>query len=66
MERLTARMVADRLGIRPDTWWAYVTRGSAPKPDGREALSGMPWWLPSTIDAYLAGRRSDARVSGLS
>ena len=67
-ERLTARAAAERLGIKPDTWWSYVNRAAyerevgrdrpnlAPPPDGREELSGTPWWWASTIDAWKANR----------
>jgi len=67
-QRLTATTAAERLGIKLDTFWAYVTRarkereagrdrpGLAPPPDGHEELSGKPWWFASTIDRWNAVR----------
>jgi len=64
-ERLTARMVATRLGVELDTWWAWVTRRQAPQPDGREELSNKPWWYASTIERW-EGRRPRKSVYRLS
>ena len=49
-ERLTAAAVAAFLGIKPDTWYAYVTRRHAPEPDGR--FGRTLWWWKSTIVAW--------------
>ncbi len=65
---LTTRRICDILGIEPTTWRGYVKRGNdarrakrdrvglAPAPDGREPLSGLPFWLPATIAAYKRSR----------
>jgi hypothetical protein len=50
-ERLTVSAVAERLGIQPSTWRAYVARGQAPKPDGWYDRR-TPWWHASTIEAW--------------
>jgi hypothetical protein len=50
-ERLTVPAVAERLGIRPSTWLAYVARDRAPRPDGRYDRR-TPWWYASTIDGW--------------
>lgn len=57
-EQLTALTAAQRLGVKRDTFWAWVTRGQAPAPDGREPLSNKPWWFASTIDEWNASRPS--------
>jgi hypothetical protein len=43
-------------GISPGTWRAYVARGDAPPPDGREAISGAPWWRVSTVERWMRSR----------
>lgn len=55
--KLTAAQAAKRLGIRTPTWFAYVYRDQAPPPDGREELSGKPWWYVSTVDRYERERK---------
>jgi hypothetical protein len=57
---------AARVGLKPATWRAYVARGQAPEPDGREEVSGTPWWWPTTLDAWMAlrpgpGARTDLK-----
>ncbi len=54
---LSVHEVAERLGISDPTWRAYVSRGQAPQPDGR--IGSTPYWLTSTIDAYVARKGSD-------
>lgn len=54
-ERLTTAQVAERLGIAPVTWRAYVHRHQAPPPDGRYDKR-TPWWYATTVDAWLASR----------
>jgi hypothetical protein len=65
---LSAPRVAELIGVRPDTWWGYVTRarteraagrdrpGLAPPEDGRETLSNRPYWMPETIARYKLAR----------
>ena len=55
-EKLTANRAAALAGVKPNTWRAYVAREQAPQPDGREELSGHPYWLASTVLAWKAGR----------
>lgn len=62
-QRLTALAVAQRLGVQRDTWFAWVYRGRAPAPDGREPLSQKPWWYASTVDRWNANRRPRQRAS---
>lgn len=61
-QRLTALAVAQRLGVQRDTWFAWVHRGRAPAPDGREELSNKPWWYASTVDAWNSSGRPRQRV----
>lgn len=44
------------LGVTASTWRAYVARGRAPEPDGREEVSGTPWWYESTIEGFKRSR----------
>lgn len=53
-EKLTADDVAAALGIKRDTWYSYVTRGQAPKPDG--TFGRQRWWWQATIDQWRAAR----------
>lgn len=58
---LTANEVAEAVGIKPDTWRSYVTRGFAPQPDDRD--EGRPVnlqihrWRTSTIAVWQASRK---------
>jgi predicted DNA-binding transcriptional regulator AlpA len=59
-DRLTTAEVAALVGISPVTWRGYVShqmpRGNpAPKPDG-EIDGRTPYWLRSTITAWMARR----------
>lgn len=54
-ERLTVAQAADRAKVQTSTWRSYVARNQAPKPDG-EFDGRTPWWLASTVDAWLASR----------
>ena len=47
MKRLTAREVAEAVGIAPSTFRAYVARGQAPKPD--ETIGRSAIWYDTTI-----------------
>jgi hypothetical protein len=55
-ERWTVAEIAERLGIEPSTWRAYVAREQAPKPDGRYDRR-TPWWHARTIQEWQASRR---------
>jgi CRISPR-associated protein Csx17 len=55
-EMLTTAQAADRAGIAPRTWSAYVARGQAPAPDERDPRTGRPLWLPSTVETWLETR----------
>jgi hypothetical protein len=50
--RLSGPKAAAVAGIRPATWRSYVARGAAPPPDGREEISGTPWWYAETVIAW--------------
>jgi hypothetical protein len=59
-DRLTTTDIAELLGVSPATWRGYVSRGHprgnpAPKPDG-EIDGRTPYWLQSTITAWMARR----------
>lgn len=55
-KRITAKQAAEMVGVKPATWRAYVNRGQAPGPDGREDLSGHPYWFESTVAQYAKTR----------
>ncbi len=61
----TAPMVGRALGIKPDTWWGYVSRGRAPEPDDREPLTGTAWWYGRTVIAYQDGRKGQGWRKGV-
>lgn len=52
---LTARDVAEMLGVKVTTVYVYRHRGTLPPPDGY--LGRTPWWAPETISAWLTARR---------
>lgn len=54
--RLTAKMAAERAGVKLGTWTAYVARDQAPKPDGTCDPCGCSWWWSSSVDDYMANR----------
>lgn len=54
--KLGIAAAAKRAGIEPSTWRSYMARGLAPEPDGREEISGTPWWYESTVDAFNRSR----------
>lgn len=54
--KLSGPQAAARAGIKPATWRHYVHKGLAPTPDGREEVSGHPWWWETTVDRWLAAR----------
>jgi hypothetical protein len=56
MNRVGNAGAAQIAGITPATWRSYVSRGEAPPPDGREAISGTPWWRVSTIERWMRSR----------
>lgn len=69
--KLYTRQAAERAGVQPSTWRAYCSprdgrppRG--PKPDGTDVRDGhaMPYWYPSTVDAWLAGRPGQGKGGG--
>lgn len=67
MDRVGSTAAAALAGIKPRTWSAYVARGHAPTPDGREEISGTPWWWADHVRAWMAGRpgqgaRTDLRI----
>jgi hypothetical protein len=55
-QKLTAALAAELAGVKPNTWRAYVARGQAPSPDGREELSRHPYWLESTVRSWVRSR----------
>jgi hypothetical protein len=54
--KLSVTAAAEMAGIRPATWRAYVNRGAAPAPDGREEISSTPWWYAETVLDWMASR----------
>jgi hypothetical protein len=63
-EKLPSKLAAERAGVAPATWRAYVSRDQAPKPDGFFAGPRSPWWWASTVDAYLASRPGQGHGGG--
>jgi hypothetical protein len=71
-QRLSVAAAAVRAGVKPATWRAYVARAHprgnpAPPPDGREEVSGTPYWYAGTIDLWKdrrpgRGARTDLRA----
>jgi len=56
------------VGLRPDTWRPYVTRGLAPKPYRREISGGhaLPVWRRADLDGWVRpgrGARTDLHRS---
>lgn len=58
--QLTVREAAKLAGMKPATWRGRVTRGTAPKPDGRYDLR-TPWWRESTVRKFIAERKPAGR-----
>jgi len=56
MRKLGVKDAAARINVKPNTWRAYVAREQAPAPDGREEISGTPWWWESTVETFKANR----------
>lgn len=54
MDELTRDEAAQRAGVRPDTWSAYVTRGQAPAP--RRHLARTPLWDSDEVERWLERR----------
>jgi predicted DNA-binding transcriptional regulator AlpA len=63
-DQLSTREVAALAGIEAPTLRAYVTRGQAPKPDGR--VGGSNWWWRSTIEQWLDNRPGPGWRHGIS
>lgn len=61
-QQLTVEECAERVGLRPSTFRAYVTRGLAPKPDGH--VGRTPWWAPSTIATWNRSRPGQGQGGG--
>ena len=55
-KKLGAKDAAAMVGVKPNTWRAYVAREQAPAPDGREEISGTPWWWESTVKRFRDSR----------
>lgn len=55
---LDSDQAAAHIGIAPDTWRAYRSRGRTPEPDTWVGRS--PLWLASTVDAWQDARPHSA------
>lgn len=51
---LTSSQIAERLGISPTTWRAYVTRGQAPAPTRK--LGPLNLWSVAVVDRWARSR----------
>jgi hypothetical protein len=54
------RAAAEHVGVKPDTWSAYVSRGEAPRPTARhideKTGHALPVWSVADVDAWKAER----------
>jgi hypothetical protein len=55
-KRLGAKAAAAHVGIGYSTWRSLRARGKAPEPDGIDGAFGQPYWLPSTLNKWMAAR----------
>jgi hypothetical protein len=57
-QKLSIEDVVARTAVDAATWRAYVARGHAPHPNGREIVRGraQPWWYADAIERWIAGR----------
>lgn len=55
-KRLGAQAAAAHVGIGYSTWRGLRARGKAPEPDGVDESFGKEYWLPSTLDKWMASR----------
>ena len=57
-KRLYITDIATRTGVDSTTWRAYVARGQAPHPNGRDIIRGRahPWWTVEAVERWVAGR----------
>jgi hypothetical protein len=64
-KKLYVEDVSSRTGVEGTTWRAYVARGQAPHPQGRDIINGraQPWWEEGVIDHWIAGRPGPGRRS---
>lgn len=53
--KLTTAEAAAKVGVKPGTWRDYVSKGKAPKADGRYD-ERTPWWWSTTVNRYIAAR----------
>src|SRR5437763_8602187 len=57
LPRLTTAQAAARLGVKPTTLYAYVSRGLLPRSPGE---GGASTFDPLDVEAFAAGRRRPA------
>ncbi len=58
--RLVTAEAAELAGMKPASWRGRVAREMAPKPDGHFDAR-TPWWLESTVLAFVAARKPPGR-----
>jgi hypothetical protein len=68
-DRLGGRAISEILGIKRNSWNTMVKHRMTPTPDGRDEISGWPWWYRKTIEEWKAtrpgrGYRSDLGEKG--
>jgi hypothetical protein len=64
-DRLASPAAAKYVGVSPSTWRAYVSRGQAPGPDGKDEAFDRDYWLTSTLDAFKANRKGQGARTDL-
>lgn len=57
-KKLYVEDVTAHTGLDSATWRAYVARGQAPHPNGRDIIRGraQPWWTTEAIQRWITGR----------
>lgn len=53
-DRLLAAECAKLIGVKPDTWYSYRSRGQAPQPT--EYVGRIPLWDRATVEAWMRRR----------
>jgi hypothetical protein len=64
--RLGNVAAAAYVGVAASTWRAYVARGQAPGPDGKDEGFGRDYWLESTLKTWKDSRPGPGARTDLS
>lgn len=58
--KLTTPQAAELAGMKASSWRSRKQRGTVPPPDGQYD-GRTPWWLESTVRAWMAARKPAGR-----